>query len=71
MEFRIQKQTREFVESIYKLKFPKDEKYNLESQLKRASVSISLDIREGNTFKGKNRKRFFNENNRVVHKKSF
>ena len=40
--------------------FPKEERYNLESQLKRASVSICLNLAEGNLFKNKNKARFFN-----------
>ena len=38
-----------FIEAVYKLtsQFPKEELYGLTSQLKKASVSISLNIAEG------------------------
>lgn len=41
----------EFADSIYELsaKFPKEEVYNLTSQIRRASLSISLNIAEGST----------------------
>jgi four helix bundle protein len=54
MSFRFEnleiwKLSREFVLSIYKLtkKFPEDEKFGLASQLRRAAVSVSLNIVEG------------------------
>jgi four helix bundle protein len=54
MEFRFEKliiwqNAMEFGESIYRLsrKFPKDEIYNLSSQILRASDSIALNISEG------------------------
>lgn len=41
-----------FGESIYKLSlnFPKDESFNLTSQIRRASDSIALNISEGSIF---------------------
>ncbi len=47
------------IEYIYNLKYPQSEKFGLESQIKRASVSVSLNLREGNIFQGKNKIRFF------------
>ena len=43
--------SRELVRDIYQLTstFPKDEKYGLTSQLRRASVSVSSNIAEGST----------------------
>lgn len=35
--------------------FPENEVYNLTSQIKRAVISVRLNIREGNTFRNKNR----------------
>ena len=53
----------QFVLSVYKitLKFPKEEKYGLTSQFRRASVSIAANIAEGYKRKGiKDKLRFFN-----------
>ena len=54
MEFKFEKliiwqKAMEFGESIYNLtaKFPKDETYNLTSQIRRAVDSIALNISEG------------------------
>ena len=43
------KKAREFIVNIYKLtdKFPKNELFGLTSQIKRASISIALNISEG------------------------
>ena len=43
----------------YSALFPKYEQYGLRSQLLRAMISVRLNIREGNTFYGDNKKRFF------------
>jgi len=60
MEFRLVTQTRFFIRKIYNIKYPKEEKFNLESQIKRASISIALNLAEGNLYKDKNTKKFFN-----------
>ena len=60
MEFRLLTQVRLFIRKVYDIKYPKEEIFNLESQLKRASVSIALNIREGNYMTPKNKRRFFN-----------
>ena len=39
--------------------FPDYEKYGLRSHLLRAIISVRLNIREGNVFGNKNKKRFF------------
>lgn len=48
-KLEVWKEAKDFSLSIYELtsKFPKDEKYGLTSQLRRASVSICLNIAEG------------------------
>lgn len=48
-KLRIWQLSMEFAESIYKitLNFPKDESFNLTSQIRRASDSIALNISEG------------------------
>lgn len=48
-----------FVYDITHLKFPKSEMYCLSSQIKRAVISVRLNVREGNAFRGKNKLRFF------------
>lgn len=48
-ELKIWQKSLNLVEKIYKLSesFPKTEEYNLKSQMKRAIVSVSLNIAEG------------------------
>jgi four helix bundle protein len=48
-ELVIWKRVRAFIVEIYELtkQYPSDEKYDLVSQLRRASVSVSLNIIEG------------------------
>ena len=48
-DLKVYQKSLDFVDTIYILlkKFPKDEKYGLISQYKRAAVSISLNIAEG------------------------
>lgn len=60
MSFKFEKliiwqKSMDFGESIYKLtfKFPKDEVYNLTSQIRRASDSIALNISEGSILQSK------------------
>lgn len=48
-ELKIWQKSLDLVEKIYELSelFPKTEEYNLKSQIKRAIVSVSLNIAEG------------------------
>jgi len=57
-ELKIWQKSIDLVEEIYKLSeiFPKTEEYNLKSQIKRAIVSVSLNIAEG---KGRNSSKDF------------
>lgn len=58
---KILEETKELTTIIYssiKL-FPKFELYILSSQLLRATISVRLNIREGNTFKGDKKINFF------------
>ncbi|WP_257621380.1 four helix bundle protein [Chryseobacterium sp. NKUCC03_KSP] len=52
---RIWQLSMEFGESIYKLSlnFPKDESFNLTSQIRRASDSIALNISKGSILQSK------------------
>ena len=50
---------RELIKIIYKIQFPKEEAYGMQSQIRRACVSVSLNIREGNCFKDKKKLNFF------------
>ena len=59
-ELRVLRDLRELIKFIYSIEFPSDEKYNLQSQIRRAAVSVALNIREGNSYYDNNRKRFFN-----------
>ncbi|MGE6395226.1 four helix bundle protein [Chryseobacterium scophthalmum] len=54
-KLRIWQLSMEFGESIYKLSlnFPKDESFNLTSQIRRASDSIALNISEGSILQSK------------------
>lgn len=58
-ELSLMSDLRELIKWVYKLGFPTDEQYNLQSQIRRAVVSVSLNVREGNVFKGKKKKQFF------------
>lgn len=53
-ELKIWQKSLDLVEEIYHLAeaFPKSEEYNLKSQLKRAIVSVSLNIAEGKSRSG-------------------
>lgn len=48
-ELKIWQKSLDLIEEIYKLSdsFPKSEEFNLKSQIKRAIVSVSLNIAEG------------------------
>jgi len=48
-DLEIWKESVNLIKEIYLIsdKFPKDEEYNLKSQIKRAAVSVSLNIAEG------------------------
>lgn len=52
---------RKLIIYIYKIssKFPDNERYNLVSQIRRASVSSCLNVREGNVFKNKKKVQYF------------
>ncbi len=54
-ELDIYKDVRKFISIIYKItsKFPKSEIYGLTQQLRRASVSINLNIAEANGYQSK------------------
>jgi four helix bundle protein len=58
---RILESMKEFTKIVYDttMIFPKNELYNLTSQIQRACVSVRLNIREGNTFEGDRKKNFF------------
>lgn len=60
VELIVLKHTRRLIKFVYNLQLPYNERYNLESQIRRASVSIALNLREGNSLPGKNKVRFFN-----------
>lgn len=65
-ELSILSDARELISYVYRIvnnKFPHEEKYALTSQITRASVSIALNIREGNVFTGDKKKNFF----RIAH----
>ncbi len=51
-ELRIWKEARELNKTIYKVSgnFPKEEKFGLTSQIRRASVSIASNISEGSSY---------------------
>lgn len=59
-DLEIWKKSVVFVKKVYELaeKLPKSEEYNLKSQLKRAVVSVALNIAEGKS--GKSSKEFLN-----------
>lgn len=50
---------RNLIEIVYSIKFPKHEIYGIQTQIRRAVISVSLNIREGNVFNGAERLRFF------------
>jgi four helix bundle protein len=58
-ELRVLSDLRELIARVYLLKFPEEEKFGLQSQIRRAVVSVSLNIREGNVFDKANKLRFF------------
>ena len=45
---RILDSGREMIKAIYQIPFPDSEKFGLQSQIRRASVSVNLNIAEGN-----------------------
>lgn len=48
-EFRVYVEARKFIGNIFRItnKFPKDEQFGLTSQLRRAAISIALNVAEG------------------------
>jgi len=61
-ELSVFKHSRQLVLSCYAItiQFPKDEKFNLVSQIRRAALSVHLNIAEGSSRKSPlERKRFF------------
>ncbi len=57
----VYRETKEFVKFIYKItqNFPKEEKYGLIDQIRRAAISVLLNIAEGFTKNSKNERRRF------------
>lgn len=58
----VYKVIRELIKEVYILsfKFPQEEKFNIVQQIKRAAISVKLNLAEGSTRKSKlERKRFF------------
>jgi four helix bundle protein len=53
-ELNVYKKSKESVNSVYKITktWPKDEMYGLTDQIRRAAVSISLNIAEGSSRRG-------------------
>jgi len=45
---KIENKLKEFVLDIYKIKYPNEEKFGIQSQIRRSSLSILLNIVEGN-----------------------
>jgi four helix bundle protein len=43
----VYKKSKKLIVNIYNVKFPADEKYGLQSQIRRAAVSIAANIAEG------------------------
>ena len=58
-ELRILNDIREMIYMVYKINFPVSELYGLQSQIRRAAVSVSLNIVEGNVFRGAKKCQFF------------
>jgi len=59
-KLKIWQKARDLVKDIYVVssEFPKDERYNLVSQIRRAAVSVNLNIAEGSGFTNKKFKQF-------------
>ncbi len=62
-KLEVWKKSRDLVKKIYELTrtFPKEEKYGLVSQMRRAAISVSSNIAEGSTRWGSNDKARFYE----------
>lgn len=59
MEFNLLDDVRKLTIFIYNIKFPEYEKYGLMNQIRRAMISVLLNIREGNTYRDGNRNKHF------------
>ena len=58
-ELSLLRDVRKLIKFVYNINFQPDEKFGLQSQIRRAVVSVALNIREGNVFDKKNKLRFF------------
>jgi four helix bundle protein len=60
-EFNVISDCREMILLIYRIQFPSNETYGLMSQSRRSSVSVLLNLVEGNSYRDGNRNVLFNK----------